>query len=212
MEASSEGDQPEKKSNRWRILFWLVIFFVIGGGIWYLILLMSGSVTGGVEQTDTKYSLDAPNLPPPLNHFEGAYFSIYLPETYGEKRHAVSMDKENPTLEQVFFTQLVSPGRKAALTIEQRADRRKEDLSSFIFRMQHPETYARDSYEWNGKRITLFLKNDPVYEILGYVEKDELVASLAVSSAIETPEKLMSDFTDILKSFTWSDSGASTQK
>lgn len=210
MEVSSEGDQPEKKSNGWWILFWLVTFLGIGGIVWHIILLMSGPVTGGMEKTDIKYSLDEPNLSPPLNHFYGAYFSIYLPGTYSEKRHVVSTDKANPTLEQVFFTQLVDPGRKAALTIEQGTDRKKEDLSSFVFRMQHPETYVKDSYEWNGKRMVLFLKNDPVYEILGYVEKNGLVASLVVSSAIETPEKLMSDFTDILKSFTWGDSGAST--
>ena len=212
MEESRRDVQSKQKSRKGKILFWIFIFLVISCGVWYALSIMNDPVVSEVRRIEMKYSLDTPNLPPSIKQFEGKYFSLYLPETYIEKRHETFENKEGALLEQTFFTQLSDPGRKVAITIEHADTNRADDLSSYAFRMMNPKIYKKDAYEWSGKSITIFLKNDPVYEIVGYIEKNDTVASLAVSSAIEPPLKLMSDFSDILKTFEWVDASGQIKK
>lgn len=206
------GEKTVPASKKYWIFFWCFFFLGIGYGIWRIGVALNAPRSAVVKEASTKYAFKNPDLPPTLVEFQGTYASFFLPDSYQEKRHEVFEHPTGVVLEQVFFTQMNDPGRKIALTIERADGGLASNTSSYLFRMNNPKLYAKQSYDWNGKREILFLKNEVVYEILGYQGKDGLVAEFVLSSPSELPEKLMPDFLEIWKSARWVDTESSNRE
>lgn len=192
--------KPEKKGKRAFLVFFAC---VVMAGLWYVWRLVQAPAMGTITKGEVKYDLADPDLPPAIRTVSGEYFSVTIPETYREKRHEKPKSENTNVFERVFFTEENIDSRKLAVVIENRPSNGVRELSSFAFRELKPEVYERSSYEWNGRRIPTFTKSSVVYEITGYVEGDSVVASISVSSAIDTPEKLIGDFSHIVQSFQW---------
>lgn len=203
---------PKQGKKKYIIIFVGVFLLGISCGFLWLIESFRTPNHAVMREVAPKYSLDTPDLPPPVRTFEGTYVAFLIPDSYVEKRHDVPSQEGNPLLEQAFFTQIHDPGRKIAITVERPDGGRVEHLSSYLFRLKHPKIYRAGSSSGNGTMDILFLKDDPVYEITGYVERNGLVATLVLSSASETTEKLMADFPDLLKNLRWTDALSSNKK
>ena len=201
-----------KTSKKYWIFFWCCFLAGTVYGIWRIGSVLNAPRSAVVKEAPAKYALSNPDTPPTLTEFQGTYASFFLPDSYQEKQHEVSEHPIGSVLEQVFFTQMKDPGRKVALTIERVDGGRPENTSSYLFRINNPKLYTKRYSDRNGKQEILFLKNDAVYEILGYMEKDGFVAELVLSSPSELPEKLMPDFLDLWKSIRWTDPELSKKK
>ena len=199
-------------SKRYWVFLGFAFCIFVGYGMWLSISSFSAPRSGVVREVETKYALNDPDTPPTLVEWNGDAVSFFLPDSYEEKRHEVFEHPSGTVLEQAFFSQLSDPGRKIALTIERIDDGRLEQTSSYLFRSGDPKRYTKQSYDRDGRCDILFFRNESVYEILGYLEKDDLVAEFALSSAVETPEKLMPDFLELWKSIRWRDLGLSKQR
>lgn len=203
-EAAAPGEQSKKGWKK------VIVLFLLSGLIavaWYFWTLSSGPAQGIITQGKEKYDVENPDLPPAIKEFKGAYFSLFLPESYEEKRHETP-ERDGNILEQAFFSQGGGAGRKTAITIEKRPQGGLEEITSYHLRELHPKEYAKDSFRWGENGIPIFKKNEVVYEVTGYLEAHDFVASISVSSAVEPPEEIIGDFSDIVKSFRWSDTAS----
>lgn len=199
----NQEEKPESKRRWTKRVFLLAFFSGISIAIWYLALLLNGPSFGMVAEKEVEHPLDAKNAPPSIREWNGEYFSISLRESYLEKRHENFPDSKTNVLESAFFAEEALSSRKLAVTIEKAPGNGVEELSSYAFRALHPKEYVRETYEWDGKSIMIFRKESQVYEITGYLEGDGIFASISVNSAVDIPEKLIADFSDIIKSFRW---------
>lgn len=197
-------EEKRESKRRWvKRIFLLTLFSGISIAIWYLVLFFSGPSVGTMEKKDTGYPFDAQGIPPATREWTGEYFSISLRESYLEKRHETFDGSKTNILESAFFAEDTLSSRKLAVTIEKTPGNGVEELSSYAFRTLHPKEYVRETYEWDRKSIVIFRKESQVYEITGYLEGDGILASISVTSAVDVPEKLIGDFSDIIKSFRW---------
>jgi hypothetical protein len=201
-----------RSSKKYWIFFWCCCLASTVYGIWRIGSMFNAPRSAVVKEVPAKYALSNPDTPPTLTEFQGTYASFFLPDSYQEKRHEVIEHPIGAVLEQAFFTQMKDPGRKVALTIERVDGGQAENTSSYLFRMNNPKLYTKQYSDRNGKQDILFLKNDAVYEILGYMEKDGFVAEFVLSSPSELPEKLMPDFLEIWKSVRWVEPELSKKK
>jgi hypothetical protein len=201
-----------KTSKKYWIFFWCCCLVGTIYGIWRIGSMLNAPKSAVVKEIPAKYALSNPDIPPTLTEFQGTYASFFLPDSYEEKRHEVFEHPSGVVLEQAYFTQLRDPGRKMALTIERVDGGQAENTSSYLLRMNNPKLYTKQYSVRNGKQEILFFKNEAVYEILGYMKKDDLVAEFALSSAVEAPEKLMPDFLELWKNIQWADPELSKKK
>ncbi len=199
----TDEEKPESKRRWVKRIFLLALFSGISIAIWYLVLFLNGPSVGTVAEKEAERLLDTKNIPPAIREWNGKYFSISLKGSYLEKRHESLGDSKTNILESAFFAEETLSSRKLAVTIEKAPGNGVEELSSYAFRMLHPKEYVRETYEWDGKNIVIFRKESQVYEITGYLEGDGILASISVNSAVDIPEKLIADFSDIIKSFRW---------
>lgn len=199
----TDEEKRESKRRLVKRMFLLTLFSAISIAIWYLVLFFSGPSVGTMGKKDTGYPFDAQGIPPAMREWTGEYFSISLKESYLEKRHGKAGDSGVNILESAFFAEDTLSSHKLAVTIEKTPGNGVEELSSYAFRMLHPKEYVRETYEWDRKSIVIFRKESQVYEITGYLEGDGILASISVTSAVDVPEKLIADFSDIIKNFRW---------
>lgn len=198
-----DEEKPESKRRWVKRIFLLTLFSGISIAIWYLMLFLDGPSIGTMTEKEVEYSLDTKNIPPAMREWKGGYFSISLRESYLEKRHENFPDSKTNVLESAFFAEDTLSSRKLAVTIEKTSGNGMKELSSYAFRTLHPKEYVRETYEWNRKGIVIFRKESQVYEITGYIEGDGISASISITSAVDVPEELIADFSDIIKSFRW---------
>ncbi|MBP9751998.1 MAG: hypothetical protein KBD19_04020 [Candidatus Moranbacteria bacterium] len=199
----TDEEKPESKRRWAKRIFLLTLFSGISIAIWYLVLFLNGPSIGVMTEKEAEHSLDIENIPPAMREWKGEYFSISLRESYLEKRHGKASDSGVNILESAFFAEDTLSSRKLAVTIEKAPGNGVEELSSYAFRMLHPEEYVRETHDWDGENIMIFRKESQVYEVTGYLENGDVVASISVTSAVDAPEKLIADFSDIIKSFRW---------
>lgn len=181
----------------------LVIFFGIGIAIWYMTFFFSGPSVGTVMEKRVGYPIDADNIPSSIREWKGAYCSISLRESYLEKQHENFDGSRMNILESAVFSDESPSSRKLVVIIEKTPENGLDELSSYAFRTLHPKEYVRGTYGWDEKNIVIFRKESQVYEITGYIEGDGISASISITSAVDVPEELIADFSDIIKSFRW---------
>lgn len=198
-----QSSSDTKRGKKWKWLAFLLSCGIFLAGLCYVWRLMQSPAPGTITQGEVKYDLANPDLPPEIRRVEGKHFSVAIPDTYLEKRHEAPDGVETNVLEQVFLTEESLDSRKLAIVVEKRPPNGIHELSSFALRRLDPKTYEQKSHDLDRKTITIFIKDSVVYEITGYIEKENIVASISLSSAIRTPERLIGDFSDIVGSFRW---------
>lgn len=197
----------ESKQSGWRAkrLIFFVPLFCLGGAVWYIGRLATGPAVGIITDSKPGHSLVAPGLSLAPREFKGKYFTLLLNESYREKGHEITDDLKSNIRESVLFAEDTMASHKLAVTIERVPEGGIWELSSYAFRVLHPDEYRKEAYEWDRDGGIFFRKDSQVYEIIGYIEKNGISASISISSPIDTPEKLIGDFSDIMKSFRWTD-------
>lgn len=181
-----------------------LVLIAIGIGGWYLYLELSRPAEGSIRVIAPKVDLANPDLPPALQTHEKNYFKITLPETYEDKARETSAAPGTTLREQAYFTDPTGNLRKVAVTIDEAPGISPLQLTSYTLRKSHPETYREKTMTWHDQEIIAFEKIDSVYEIVAYLPYEQrFVASVAIVSAYETPEKLIGDFSEMLSLFEW---------
>ncbi|NTW30298.1 MAG: hypothetical protein HGA33_03400 [Candidatus Moranbacteria bacterium] len=134
--------------------------------------------------------------------FDGSFFSIGIAPSFMLKRHDDSV-RDGAILEQTYFSEPDLTGRKIAVTIERLVPGGITESTSYRFRSLNPESYRKDTYRINNVERTIFIGEVPVYEIVGYIEGNEIAAVISLTSATKTVEELMPDFLSLVSEFRW---------
>lgn len=193
-----------KRRVSWKGIFVFVIIILLGAVGWYLYQEFSQPAEGTVRVVAPKADLANPDLPPALVTHEKRYFKLTLLENYEDKARETNIVPGATLREQAYFSDPTGNLRKIAVTIDEKPGITPEDLTSYTYRKSHPETYQEKKLSLNNQKVVIFEKNDPVYEIVAYIPEDRhLMASIAIISAYETPEKLIGDFSETLSLFEW---------
>jgi hypothetical protein len=196
------------ESRRKGIIAWLValtFLSVMCAGIWYMFNRPS---TGTVSRA---YTISAPSVPEDRSPtmFDGTYFTMAVPKSYTLKSSEL-VARDGNVLERTYFSEDRLYGRALAITIEKRPPEGERELSSYQFRSISPEEYSPDTITIRDKRISIFKKSSSVYELTGYVMTGERIASISLTSAVDSADTLMGDFLSIVESFRWLVNGTST--
>ena len=174
------------------------------GIVWYCVQGASQPVEGIITIAQSAYDSAQSDKLLRTERFEKHFFSLTLVETY-EKRERNTVIAHGATLrEQAYFVDTAESSRKIAVTIDEKPHIQLTDLTSYIYRKAHPDIYHEHKRMWHDQEITTFEKNDSVYEIVAYLPNNhQFVASVALVSTAETPEQLITDFSEILALFEW---------
>ncbi len=200
--SETSGTSGKRKSWLKILLFFLCVSLAVSG--WYFVQHASKPVEGTIKIGFSNTETQGVEAPPALILRQKQHFTLMLPESYQNKERETSIGEGVTLREQAYFSDSAGSLRKVAVTIDERAHITPQDLTSYIYRKSHPETYREKILEWRGQNITAFEKNESVYEILAYIPKENhFIASVALISASETPEELIKDFSDILMLFEW---------
>lgn len=199
--SASLEPKPKKRWKRWFVWAVSLLLGVVG---WFVFRALNQPAEGTIHTLAPKYDPSKPEAPPTLKQYTKQYFALTLSDTY-EERARTAMLAEGTTLrEQAYFTQPGGNLRKIAVTIDEQEGISPEKLTSYTYRKSHPELYREMKLSWHGIEVIAFEKLDSVYEVLAYLpQKNHLVASVALVSAYEPPEKLIGDFSETLALFEW---------
>jgi hypothetical protein len=180
-----------------------VVLFAIAAGFVLLIRFFSyRPATGSVVSHPVPAAVDDVVSVVPMATFVGKYYSIRIPSLYEEKSHDILSDEGN-LLEQAYHTDHSTHGRTIAVTVERLPQNGLDELTGFRFRTINSDIYVRDDVNTSTKKIPLFKKDTPVYELTGFIVSGKLSASISLTSAVDPPEKIMADFISVAESFQW---------
>lgn len=195
----------EKKSFRkMKFFVWVIFFVIFSCGSIVLILLFRGPAVGTVSKKEADVSQEEIPVEKKVKEFRGTHFSLLLPESFEEKRHTVSDERsEGRVLEQVFFSEGNADGRKIAVVVERRPAGGIPELSAVAFRRLHPDIYAREEALVGERRVSLFVKDEAVYEVTGFFEEGDDIVSVSATSAVLRPEKIKDFFFETMKELTF---------
>ncbi len=204
LDATPVAPAAPQQRKLWKKALILLVLHLIGFGLWYLYLELSRPAEGSIRVIAPKVDLANPDLPPALQTHEKNYFKITLPETYEDKARETNAASGTTLREQAYFSDPTGNLRKVAVTIDEAPGISPSQLTSYTLRKSHPETYREKTMTWHDQEIIAFEKIDSVYEIVAYLPYEQrFVASVAIVSAYETPEKLIGDFSEMLSLFEW---------
>ena len=182
--------------------FFLCVSLVVSG--WYFVQRVSKPVEGTIKTGLSHVETQSVEVLPALILHQKQYFTLMLPESYQDKERETDIGEGATLREQAYFSESTGSLRKVAVTIDEQGHITPQDLTSYVYRNSHPEIYREKVLRWRGQDITVFEKNESVYEILAYIPKENhFIASVALISAFETPEELIKDFSEILMLFEW---------
>lgn len=202
-DASTAVQVPKRRKIRNGLLVCLVVVS-IGFGGWYLYREFLRPAEGTIRVLAPKTDRSNLEAPPQLTRYEKKYFSVTLSETYQDQKRDTLSVNGTTLREQAYFSDSTGSLRKVAVTIDEQPGLMPEDLSSYAYRHTHPEIYREKKLTYRGQDIVIFEKWDSVYEIIAYFPRDNrFVASIALVSASETPDRLIGDFSEILNLFEW---------
>jgi hypothetical protein len=189
-------------SKKTKFLIILAFSTIAVIAIWYVIAFLNTPAVGTIRES--AISVDSrKSAPDPMKEYSESTYVISAPASYIEKRHDFFDGSTGNVLEQRFFSQSDGSGKKLAITIEKRPQGGISELSSYQFRLLKSGEYVKEEARLENRDIPIFRRAESVYEVTGYIDGYAMVASISVSSAIDTPEKLIGDFSDIAESFRW---------
>lgn len=200
----STAAQVLRQRKIWKRLLLCLVVVLIGFAGWYFYQEFSKPAEGTIRVLAPKTDLSNLETPPQLTWYQKKYFSVALPETYQDQKRDTFLVNGTTLREQAYFSDLTGSLRKVAVTIDEQPGLVPGSLSSYAYRHAHPEIYREKKLTYHGQDIVIFEKWDTVYEIIAYLPRDNrFVASIALVSASETPERLIGDFSEILNLFEW---------
>lgn len=189
---------PSRKGGKISLFLFGVVLF---SGALYAAWLFLQKPAVGVIRTGTLSAKDEGfEQGKERKRFGGTHFSFSYPGTYAEKSH--SLPTSGPIKEALFLSAADLEGRKIALVVEERKGGGLDASPSFQMRANDPKTYERSSLKQEGLDIVLFTKNSPVFEQTAFFQKNDLVASIAVTSPLRL-DALLGDLDDIFQDFEW---------
>lgn len=192
-----------EKNGRTFLFIFFVVIFLCGSAL--LIFLFRGPAVGTVVKKEADISREEIPVEQKVKEFRGTYFSLSLPESFEEKRHEVSDEvSEGNIFEQVYFSESNLDGRKLAVVVDRKPPGGLAELSASAFRKLHPEIYTHEVASIGDRRVSIFTKDETVYEITGFFEEHNLAASVSVTSAVLRPEKIKDFFFETMKGFEFS--------
>lgn len=198
-----------EKNGKTFLFIFLVVIFLCGSIV--LILFFRGPAIGTVSKKEPDVFREEIPIEKKVKEFRGTSFLFLLPESFEEKRHETFDGNSGNILEQVFFSEGNVDGRKIAVVIERRPAGGIRELSAVAFRMLHPETYAYESMLFGDRRGSLFVKDEAVYEVTGFFEEGDHIASVSITSAVLLPEKIKEFFFEEVKEFEFSKKSTSSE-
>lgn len=194
----------ENLFRKMKFFAWMIFAVIFLCGIIFLILFFRGPAVGTVSKKEADISREEIPVEQKVKEFRGTNFSLLLPESFEEKRDETPDRNSGSILEQAFFSEGDVGGRKLAVVIERRPSGGITELSAVAFRMLHPETYTHETISIEDRRVSLFTKDEVVYEVTGFFEKGSFTASVSVTSAVARPEKIKDFFFETVKGFEFS--------
>jgi hypothetical protein len=132
--------------------------------------------------------------------YSGKFITFTYPDTYHEKSDAEPVNF--PIVERFFLTQGGAAGKKIALLVQENTGYAFEEYSSYRIREQDPTTYRREKTNIHGLEVTIFTKEEGVFETVAFLESGTRVASLAITSPISM-EGLREELDAVLETVVW---------
>lgn len=133
-------------------------------------------------------------------NYSGKYFTFSYPASYTEK----SFDEptQAPILERAFWSRQDLRGGKLALIYQDIGNFSLSEYPGYRMRTLDPKTYQSEKIEKNGMAVTLFTKNESVFEVAAFFGKKGSAVSLVASSPVALTG-LREDILEVLDSWSW---------
>jgi hypothetical protein len=194
--------QSDSKPKKWRrsVIISLAIIGIaaVVAILWWLFQRPSqGTIT--IAPAAEKIN---PADPANRRQYSGKYFTFSYPADFQRREENESVSF--PLLERVFLSRSDVEGRKIALLLQDNADYRFEEYSSFRIRQNDPATYREARIERNGLSAVIFTKETSVFEVSAFIVRGKRVLSVAVTSPISV-KGLEEELFLALDSFRWTE-------
>jgi len=203
MEEKIEQKQFSIKKKRWPWIV-LMLLILVGVIVYFLWRYLNKPAIGKVRVLEQSQPINKALLPE-KERFQGKYVSFSHYSSYIEKSHEIAEDEQSNILESAFFSEQSINAKKIALTVEKLSGGNMENSANYKLRITYPERYQKSEFYQNGIRgIEFSTDGDQGKEKVFFVQKENILATLAITGFLSADEKSDSEAKDLIGSLTFS--------